>query len=43
MASLVFDCKEIRVEEGVTPFGLVSLLGKLSHWIVCAYASGRAA
>lgn len=43
LASLVFDCKETRVEEGVTPFGPVSLLGKLSLWIVRAYASGRTA
>lgn len=43
LASLACDCKEIRVEEGVTPFGRVSLLGKLSLWVACAYASGRAA
>lgn len=42
-ASVTFDCKESRGEEGVTPFGLVSCLGKLCLWMVCAYALQRAA
>ena len=31
------------MEEGVTLFGLVSCLGKLCLWMVCAYALQRAA